>query len=134
MLRIHFAQHWFKLSDFACEEARYDSTSLRGFAGIDLGRDHHGCSHWFTIALTPALRRRRLSRLACAPLSEILCRLPDHWLDFYLLRWSSLVRVRMVASICFPSMRLDRTVPCAALASWCAAYGALLAQRAIPAG
>ncbi|RKT20468.1 IS4 family transposase [Paraburkholderia sp. RAU2J] len=37
MLRIHFVQHWFNLADFACEEALYDSASLRRFAGIDLG-------------------------------------------------------------------------------------------------
>lgn len=37
MLRIHFLQHWFNLADFACEEALYDSASLRRFAGIDLG-------------------------------------------------------------------------------------------------
>lgn len=37
MLRIHFIQHWFNLADFACEEALYDSLSLRRFAGIDLG-------------------------------------------------------------------------------------------------
>jgi len=39
MLRIHFLQHWFNLADFACEEALYDSASLRRFAGIDLGRE-----------------------------------------------------------------------------------------------
>ncbi len=39
MLRIHFIQHWFNLADFACEEALYDSVSLRCFAGIDLGRE-----------------------------------------------------------------------------------------------
>jgi transposase, IS5 family len=37
MLRIHFVQHWFNLADFACEEALYDSVSLRRFVGIDLG-------------------------------------------------------------------------------------------------
>ena len=37
MLRIHFLQHWFNLADLACEEALYDSASLRHFAGIDLG-------------------------------------------------------------------------------------------------
>jgi transposase, IS5 family len=37
MLRIHFVQHWFNLADFACEEALYDSASLRRFAGVDLG-------------------------------------------------------------------------------------------------
>jgi IS5 family transposase len=39
MLRMHFLQHWFNLADFACEEALYDSASLRRFAGIDLGRE-----------------------------------------------------------------------------------------------
>src|SRR6185436_19836445 len=39
MLRIHFLQHWFNLADQACEEALYDSASLRRFAGIDLGRE-----------------------------------------------------------------------------------------------
>ena len=37
MLRIHFIQHWFNLADLACEEALYDSLSLRRFARIDLG-------------------------------------------------------------------------------------------------
>jgi transposase, IS5 family len=37
MLRIHLLQHWFNLADNACEEALYDSASLRRFAGIDLG-------------------------------------------------------------------------------------------------
>jgi len=37
MLRIHFIQHWFNLADLACEEALYDSVSLRRFVGIDLG-------------------------------------------------------------------------------------------------
>jgi len=31
MLRIHFIQHWFNLADLACEEALYDSVSLRHF-------------------------------------------------------------------------------------------------------
>ena len=39
MLRIHFIQHWFNLSDPAAEEAIYDSRSLRQFVGIDLGRE-----------------------------------------------------------------------------------------------
>jgi len=39
MLRIHFIQHWFNLADRACEEALYDSASLRRFVGIDLGRE-----------------------------------------------------------------------------------------------
>lgn len=39
MLRIHFIQHWFNLADLACEEALYDSASLRRFVGIDLGKE-----------------------------------------------------------------------------------------------
>jgi IS5 family transposase len=39
MLRIHFIQHWFNLADLSCEEALYDSASLRRFVGIDLGRE-----------------------------------------------------------------------------------------------
>jgi IS5 family transposase len=39
MLHIHFIQHWFNLADEACEEALYDSASLRRFVGIDLGRE-----------------------------------------------------------------------------------------------
>ena len=39
MLRIHFVQHWFNLADLACEEALYDSASLRRFVGVDLGRE-----------------------------------------------------------------------------------------------
>jgi IS5 family transposase len=39
MLRIHFLQHWFNLSDPAAEEALYDSLAMRGFVGIDLGRE-----------------------------------------------------------------------------------------------
>jgi transposase, IS5 family len=39
MLRMLFVQHWFNLADEACEEALYDSASLRAFVGIDLGRE-----------------------------------------------------------------------------------------------
>ena len=39
MLRIHFLQHWFNLSDPGMEEALYDSRAMRRFAGIDLGRE-----------------------------------------------------------------------------------------------
>ena len=37
MLKIHFLQHWFELSDPAVEEALYDSQVMRQFVGIDLG-------------------------------------------------------------------------------------------------
>lgn len=39
MLRIYFLQQWFDLSDPAVEEALYESTSMRRFVGIDLGRE-----------------------------------------------------------------------------------------------
>ena len=39
MLRLHFRQHWFNLSDPTAEEALYDSLSMRRFVGIDLGRE-----------------------------------------------------------------------------------------------
>lgn len=40
MLRIHFLQQWFKLSDPAAEEALYDTPVFRDFAGLDIGIDH----------------------------------------------------------------------------------------------
>lgn len=39
MLRMHFLQQWFNLSDPAVEEALYDSRAMRQFVGIDLGRE-----------------------------------------------------------------------------------------------
>lgn len=39
MIRIHFLQHWFNLSDPAAEEAIYDSSAMRRFVGIDLGNE-----------------------------------------------------------------------------------------------
>ena len=38
MLRIHFMQQWFALSDPAMEESLYDSQSMRTFAGLSLTR------------------------------------------------------------------------------------------------
>ena len=41
-MRGHLArmlQQWFNLSDPAVEEALYDSLAMRGFVGIDLGRE-----------------------------------------------------------------------------------------------
>ncbi|MGE3703117.1 MAG: transposase [Hyphomicrobiaceae bacterium] len=35
MLRIHFLQHWFNLSDPAAEEALYESPAMRAFAACD---------------------------------------------------------------------------------------------------
>jgi IS5 family transposase len=39
MLRIYFLQRWFNRSDPAVEPALYDSVAVRGFVGIDLGRE-----------------------------------------------------------------------------------------------
>lgn len=39
MLRVYFLQQWYGLADEALEDALYDSQALRGFAGIELGRD-----------------------------------------------------------------------------------------------
>ena len=39
MLRLHFLQHWFNLSDPSAEEALYDSNAMRRFVGIDLGHE-----------------------------------------------------------------------------------------------
>ena len=39
MLRMYFVQHWFNLADVASEDALLDSTALRQFVGIDLGRE-----------------------------------------------------------------------------------------------
>ena len=39
MLRIHFLQQWFNLSDPGVEEAIYESVSMRKFVGIDLGKE-----------------------------------------------------------------------------------------------
>jgi IS5 family transposase len=40
MLRIHFLQQWFSLSDPAMEEALYDTPMFREFAGLDAGEDN----------------------------------------------------------------------------------------------
>ena len=40
MLRIHFLQQWFNLSDPAIEEALYDTPMFREFAGLDAGEDN----------------------------------------------------------------------------------------------
>ena len=37
MLRVHFMQIWFNLSDPAMEDSLYDSESMRRFAGVELG-------------------------------------------------------------------------------------------------
>ena len=46
MLRLYFLQQWFNLSDPAVEEALYDSLAMRGFVGIDLGREPVPSAWW----------------------------------------------------------------------------------------
>ena len=40
LLRIHFLQQWFNLSDPAMEEALYDTPMFREFAGLDMGEEN----------------------------------------------------------------------------------------------
>jgi len=56
MLRIHFLQHWFNLSDPAVEEALYESRAMRRFVGIGLGREPSitgGSVHYSSNKLKP---------------------------------------------------------------------------------
>jgi IS5 family transposase len=39
MLRVHFLQQWYALSDPMAEESLYDSEAMQHFAGIELGDD-----------------------------------------------------------------------------------------------
>ena len=39
ILRIHFLQQWYALSDPGVEESLYDSAAMRRFVGIDLGQE-----------------------------------------------------------------------------------------------
>ena len=39
MLRLHFLQHWYNLSDPGLEEELLESESMRRFVGIDLGQE-----------------------------------------------------------------------------------------------
>ena len=40
MLRIHFLQQWFNLSDPPIEVALYDTAMFREFTGLDLGEEN----------------------------------------------------------------------------------------------
>ena len=60
MLRMYFVQQWFNLADAACEDALLDSTALRRFVGIDLGRER-------VPDATTLLKFRRLLEKASPP-------------------------------------------------------------------
>lgn len=51
MLGIHFVEHSFNLADVACEEALYDSTSLRRATSASSAGQFHG-SHSVPFAFT----------------------------------------------------------------------------------
>jgi transposase, IS5 family len=57
MVRMLFVQHWFNLADAACEEALYDSASLRRFVGIDLGRERVDISGYSQPSLDAIARK-----------------------------------------------------------------------------
>jgi len=90
MLRIHFMQQWYALSDPAMEDALYEIESMRRFAGIEL---NEGAIPDKTTILT---FRRRLERHDLAP--TLLRTVNAHLADKGLARsWtprSSLPRVR----------------------------------------
>lgn len=44
LLRIHFLQQLFNLSDPAIEEELYDMTLFREFAGLEMGEETHGAN------------------------------------------------------------------------------------------
>ncbi len=71
MLRIHFVQRWFKLADAACEDALLDSTALRRFVGIGLGRER--VPDATTLLKFPRLREKhKLGEALFAKVGEVL--------------------------------------------------------------
>lgn len=54
MLRMFFVQHLFNLADQACDEALLDSSALRRFVRIDLGRDRVARRHHAAEVSPPA--------------------------------------------------------------------------------
>jgi IS5 family transposase len=71
MLRMYLVQHWFNLADEACEEALLDSTSLRRFVGVDLGRER--VPDGTTLAkFRHLLERHKLGEQLFAKVGEVL--------------------------------------------------------------
>ncbi|AOD13499.1 hypothetical protein BER93_00495 [Xanthomonas fragariae] len=54
MLQMYFVQHWFNLADEACERSLLDSTVLRRFIRINLGRGR--VPNGTTLSSTPLAR------------------------------------------------------------------------------
>lgn len=91
MLRIHFMQQWFALSDPAMEEALYDSTSMRQFSGLSLTR--HSMPDETTILNFRHLLER--NHLAGRLLAEINAMLGERGL---LLRRGTIVDATIIAA------------------------------------
>jgi IS5 family transposase len=71
MLRMYFVQHWFNLADEACEEALLDSTALRRFVGIDLGRERVPDSTTL-LKFRRLLEKHQLGQALFAKVGEVL--------------------------------------------------------------
>ncbi|MBL6752278.1 MAG: IS5 family transposase [Nevskia sp.] len=71
MLRIHFLQAWFNLSDPAVEEALYDSEAMRRFVGIDLGQER-APDETTICKFRHLLERNRLGKKVFATVNEHL--------------------------------------------------------------
>src|SRR6187399_3782200 len=71
MLRMYFVQHWFNLADEACEEALLDSTALRRFVGIDLGRERVADATTL-LKLRRLLEKHKLGEALFAKVGEVL--------------------------------------------------------------
>jgi IS5 family transposase len=71
MLRMYFVQHWFNLADAACEDALLDSTALRRFVGIDLGRERVPDATTL-LKFRRLLEKHKLSEALFAQVGEVL--------------------------------------------------------------
>jgi IS5 family transposase len=71
MLRMYFVPHWFNLADAACEDALLDSTELRRFVGIDLGRDRVPDATTL-LKVRRLLEKRQLGEALFAKVGEVL--------------------------------------------------------------
>jgi IS5 family transposase len=71
MLRMYFVQHWFNLADAACEDALLDSTALRRFVGIDLGRERVPDATTL-LKFRRLLEKHRLGEALFAKVGEVL--------------------------------------------------------------
>jgi IS5 family transposase len=91
MLRIHFMQQWYALSDPAMEDALYEIESMRRFAGIELNEDA------IPDETTILKFRRLLEQHGLAP--KVLQAVNDHLTDKgLLLRQGTIVDATIIAA------------------------------------